>query len=235
MKRGFVLAAFTIGAALLVWGGIALMQAPILRITQVTVEGASRLSDQQVIDLAAIPKDATVLRLPTARIVESIERSPWVSKVTVTRTFPTGVSIVIEERAPAAVVDARGSELWLVDSSGVWLGERSAEDDGLVTIRGVSSLKPVAGRRSDAPELTNAIRVARGLSDELKALTRAISAPSIERTAIITEDDIEIFVGEAERIADKDRIAREILDREKGKVVYINVRVVERPTWRGLE
>jgi cell division protein FtsQ len=66
-------------------------------------------------------------------------------------------------------------------------------------------------------------------------MTRAISAPTIDKTAILTNDDVEIFVGDAAQIAEKDQIARGILAREKGKVVYINVRVVERPTWRGLE
>jgi cell division protein FtsQ len=145
------------------------------------------------------------------------------------------VLIRIEERVPVAVVDAGGAELWLVDRFGVWLGERTAEDESLVTIRAIDGLTPAGGRRSSSPELANAIAVARGLSDELKSVTRAISAPSVERTAIITDDDVEVFIGEADGIADKDRVAREILEREKGKVVYINVRVVERPTWRGLE
>lgn len=235
VRRGALLAGVAVLVALLVWGGVALTRAPFLRISEVRVEGISRLSAQQVIALAAIPDDATMLRLPTSRIVESIERNPWVAQATVSRTFPTGVSIVVEERQPAAVVDAGGSELWLVDRAGVWLGERTADDDGLVTIRTISGLEPVAGRKADSVELANAITVARGLSDELRAMTRAISAPSIERTAIITDDDIEIFIGEADRIAEKDRIALEILEREKGKVVYINVRVIERPTWRGLE
>jgi cell division protein FtsQ len=57
----------------------------------------------------------------------------------------------------------------------------------------------------------------------------------VDKTALITVDDVEIYIGESTQLAEKDRIAREILDREKGKVVYINVRVVDRPTWRGLE
>ena len=84
-------------------------------------------------------------------------------------------------------------------------------------------------------ELLNATKVATGLSPELKAMTRAISAPTVDKTAVITNDDVEIFIGAATQLAAKDRIIREILRREKGKVVYINVRVVERPTWRGLD
>ncbi len=66
-------------------------------------------------------------------------------------------------------------------------------------------------------------------------MTRAISAPTVDKTAVITNDDVEIYIGAATQLAAKDRLIREILRREKGKVVYINVRVVERPTWRGLD
>jgi len=134
-----------------------------------------------------------------------------------------------------AVVDTGGTALWVVASDGVWLGERSDAESATVVVRDVGGLRPVAGRRSSSKELANAIVVARGMSEELRSMTRAISAPTIDKTAILTEDDVEIFVGDADQIADKDRIAREILEREKGKVVYINVRVVDRPTWRGLE
>lgn len=235
LKRVATLVAAAAALVAVIWGGVALTRAPFLRVTEVQVEGANRLTADQVIDVAAVPPDTTILRLPKARIIESLEGNPWVAQAEVSRVFPTGVLIRIEERVPVATVDAGGAELWLVDRSGVWLGERTAEDESLVTIRAIEGLTPVGGRRASSPELANAIAVARGLSDELKSLTRAISAPSIDRTAVITNDDVEVFIGEADGIADKDRVAREILEREKGKVVYINVRVVERPTWRGLE
>ncbi len=43
-----------------------------------------------------------------------------------------------------------------------------------------------------------------------------------------------MFVGSADQIAKKDQLVRQILAKEK-KLVYINVRVVDRPTWRGLD
>jgi len=132
------------------------------------------------------------------------------------------------------VVDAGGTDLWVVAADGIWLGRRSAEESAVVIIRDVGSVRPIAGRRNASKELTNAIKVASGISPELTALTRAISAPTVEKTALITEDDVEIYFGEATDLRAKDRVAREILRREKGKVVYINVRVVDRPTWRGL-
>jgi len=82
--------------------------------------------------------------------------------------------------------------------------------------------------------VTNALAVLRGLSPELKAQVKAISAPSVDKTALVLNDGVQVFIGSATEMARKDLITRGILAREKN-IVYINVRVVDRPTWRGLE
>ncbi|MBU4555302.1 MAG: hypothetical protein KJ747_00320, partial [Actinobacteria bacterium] len=81
----------------------------------------------------------------------------------------------------------------------------------------------------------NALRVWKALSSELRAKTRTISAPSVDKTALMTTDDIAIFMGSSEDIERKDLVARRILEEQAGKVVSINVRTVDRPTWRGVD
>jgi len=68
----------------------------------------------------------------------------------------------------------------------------------------------------------------------MKEQLKTVSAPTIDKTALITKSDIQIMVGSAEDIAKKDRVAQKILADEQG-VVYVNVRVVDRATWRGLD
>lgn len=234
VRRGGLIAAIITLAVLLIWGVIALYNAPILPVRQVEVEGNRHLTADQVKALAKIPKDSTLVRLPRGAIESRIARDPWVASVEVERDFPSTVRIVIGERTPGAIIDAGGAKLWVVSSDGVWLSERSAEETGLVVVRDIDSVVPAAGKSAQRAEIGNALRIISGLSDELRGQLRVISAPSVEQTALITESDVEIFFGEADRVQDKDRVAREILAREKGKVVYINVRVPDRPTWRGL-
>ena len=62
----------------------------------------------------------------------------------------------------------------------------------------------------------------------------ALSAPSVDKTALLVDDDVQVFVGDANDIKKKDQLIREILAKQKN-VVYINVRVPERAVWRGLE
>lgn len=220
--------------SLLMWGLVALYRAPVFEVDKIEVTGTKHLDRAAVLKRAAIPADATLTRLGARGIETRLMADPWIASARVDRDFPHTVRLEITERTPAAVVDAGGTKLWVVSSDGFWLGKRSGEESDVVVVRDIERIVPRVGGKAQTPELVNAITLVAGLSDELRARTRLVSAPSIEKTALVTIDDVEIFFGEATQIARKDRIAREILKREKGKVVYINVRVVESPTWRGL-
>jgi len=130
-------------------------------------------------------------------------------------------------------VDAGGSAIWMVSSDGFWLGRGRGEGSRLLSVTGVEGLKAKAGTKINSPEVLNAVAVIDGLSSKLKKKITSVSAPSVDETSLRTKDDIEIFVGEATEMAEKDRIVRSILSEHDG-VVYINVRVTDRPTWRGL-
>ena len=103
----------------------------------------------------------------------------------------------------------------------------------LASVRDVPPQSPVAGQKTSAGEIKNALQVLAGLSPQMRAKLRSISAPTIDKTALLLKGDVQVFVGISEDIAKKDTIARSILSKEKN-VIYINVRVVDRPTWRGL-
>jgi len=220
--------------AALVWGVVALARSDLFAVTKVEVQGTRHLSVGEVRALAAVPAAATMFTVSASAIEDRVSRSPWIGSVDVTRDFPHGLRIAITERVPAAVIDAGGKDLWVVSRDGLWLGERSAEESGVPVVRDVENVVARPGRRVAVPEVLNAARIAAALSKEMRARTAYISAPSIEKTAVITTDEVEVYFGDATDIATKERIALEILKREKGKVVYVNVRVVESPTWRGI-
>lgn len=228
-----ILVAVMIGAA--AWGVRALYLAPVLRVESVSVSGEAHLTREQVLATAEIPTDATMLRLGGGAIERRLEADPWIISARVERDFPHGLKIKIEERKPAILVDLGGTNVWLASADGHWLGGIGSTDaSSVVPIRGVDGVKPQVGSGIENEVVLNAIAIATGISEELRSQVREIVAPSIEKTALITLNDVEVFVGDAEDIETKDRIAREILEQQKGRVVYINVRVIESPTWRGL-
>lgn len=234
-RRVLTVLALAMGVVALAGGLVALWRAPLFSVRTVEVVGVTHLTRDAVLKRAAIPSGTTLLRVPAQDIEKRLAGEPWVASATVSRRFPGTLVVTVVERAAVALVDVGGTSLWLVDADAHWLGRRSAEDTAAaMTIRDIEGLTPKPGNQSQSPELRNALDVFKGLSPELRALTRTISAPSVDKTALLTTKDVQIFVGSSDDIAKKDRVAREILSQQKN-VVYVNVRVVERPTWRGLD
>jgi len=77
--------------------------------------------------------------------------------------------------------------------------------------------------------------VAPRVACELHGKVRAVSAPSIDETTLITSDNVEVLLGEAIELPKKDLIVLRILREQAGAVVFIDVRNTERPVSRGLE
>lgn len=235
LKMKLKVIGYLAAVAAVVIGAVALYRAPVFLVARIDVIGNAHLTEQEVTTIAALPTNATLLRLPTQQIKQRLEANPWVASATVSRDFPDAVRIRIQERVPAALVDV-GTGFWIVDESAWAIAPQSADvTTTLVVVRDVPDFEPAEGKRSESAALRNALSVWAGLSEELHARTRLLSAPSVDKTAIVTTDDIEIFVGSAEDIAKKDLVIRSILSDQAGKVVYINVRTVDRPTWRGIE
>ncbi len=215
-------------------GAIALYRAPLFTIETIDVEGVSQLTVEEVQALAAVPEDATLLRYPGGDIVERLESDPWIESVTVTRDFPDTLLIRVTERTPVALVDT-GEKFWVVDASGMVLGEQSFEESAtLVVIRDVQGLDPKPGRESSSDTLDSSLAVLMGIGEELKQKVRAISAPSVDETTLLTTDAIEILIGEAVDLEEKAFLALSIMTEQAGKVIFIDVRSVDNPVSRGL-
>jgi cell division protein FtsQ len=234
-RAGYLLMLF-IALVLAGWGLQRLGRSDAFSLDKIEVTGTRHHTPERIEALAGLDaKGLTLLSINAGAIERRLERDPWIADAKVRRSFPHGLVISLKERNPAVIVDGGGDQLWVVSDDGTWLSKRSAEDTGLVLVRDVPKFSPQLGQRAVEPEVINAVKVVTSLSRELRSKVELVSAPSVDETALRTTDDIEIFVGQAVRMSEKDRLIREILRQQKGAVVYINVRVVNRPTWRGLE
>jgi cell division protein FtsQ len=225
-----------VGAVIVVLAAcVGLYNSPLFTVRTVEVVGAAHVTADAIRALARVPGDATLIRFPADAVAERVSANPWVASVSVSRVFPSGMRIRVVERVPMAVVDA-GSSMWLVDGTGSVIATPTADVSGTVPIiTDVPGLDLKAGRRTTSEPLLNAIKVLTGISPALRATVRAVSAPTIDGTALTTVDHVEIVIGEAVDLPTKDALARRILNEQRGKVVSIDVRITDRPTWRGLK
>lgn len=233
--RAFVVFAIV---AIVVTACVWVYNSDLFKITNVEVVATEHVSSEDVLALAAVPPDATLLRFPADEVAARVSVDPWVASVIVSRVFPSGMRIRVTERVPEAVVDA-GNAFMLIDAQGMVIATATVGATATVpVIQHVPGLDLKPGRKTVSEPLLNALAVLSGISRELAAMVVSVDAATVDGTMLTTAGRVEIVIGQADDaqnpLATKDALARGILAEQNGKVVGIDVRLVDRPTSHGL-
>lgn len=245
-------AALAILAAIAV-GVVALMNVPVFVIENVDVQGADHLTDEEVSHLVTVPEGTTLLGVDADGIANSLKRDAWVEEVQVNRVFPSTLEVAVTERQVGAIIEVpTGStqliQMWAISTDGMWLMPIPARDsdvgknispriyedaDSAMRIVGLpTGITPEIGAYCTDDAVNNALSIVDGMTTELADQVRTVSAADPSSTLITLNNGVQIAFGDAENVREKERICLEILDKNQGKVAYINVRVPERPTYR---
>jgi len=250
LRRIAALAIVLAFIGVLAWGFVAFINWSVFDIDRVVLNGSTRVNVAAVSGVMGDSVETTVLRANKRDIASGVLRHPWVAEVEVHKRLPATIALDIVERTPLArVADSTGAE-WLVSTSGHWLGlwdgeGQVADPEGasapvnfdassLVLVEGVPGLEPKADRRTDSPEVLNAVAVLNGLTADLSERIVSVTAIDITGTRIYTESGVEILVGDAERIEAKSKLAMSLLTAKEGTIALIDVRSTK-PIWRGLD
>jgi cell division septal protein FtsQ len=142
-----IIAVATLGAS-----GMVILNSPLLEIRSITVEGTDQVAPDSIAQLSGLRGEHLVLsNLGEARA--KILTQPLIQDVTVTRIWPNGVRISVQERTAWAGWEADG-EVWAIDGEGVVL-EGQAPPLGSTVVRQVSSLPAIrAGTHVDLEAIT---------------------------------------------------------------------------------
>ena len=130
----------------------------LLPVRTVEVTGNTRLPGWQVKALAGLDRPGQGWLYYGARQAQGLLENPWIGAVTVTRRFPGGVSIAVQERQPVARWggDAPAGQTLLVAGDGTLLPRLPG-----ITLTGTERLPLLSGwgpeRRSDALLLARAL------------------------------------------------------------------------------
>ena len=125
--------------------------ASFFRVRRVEVQGASRVSPDEV--KALVRKDAEqsgVWNADLKGISARLERLPWVRTAIVSRVLPDGMRVSISERVPRAVVRTASGRFRWIDEDAVLLGEMLPTDQvPAFFLRGLSEEDSETARREN--------------------------------------------------------------------------------------
>ena len=247
-----IVAAFVLA---LVVGGVAVYYSNLFAIENVTVTGVEHLTASDMSELASVPANTTLLRVDAAGIRDRLLMDAWVEDVSVNRVFPDTLELAVTERTIAAVVNvptenAESVQPWAIASDGMWLMPIPARDseagkrtspkvyEDAANVLAITDVpygtSPEVGAYCTDANVNNALAIVDGMTTELAGQVKQVAATETESTTLTLESGIEIVFGTAENIRDKERVCLEIMKEHPDSLAYINVRVVDRPTWRAL-
>lgn len=108
-------------------------------IKQITILGLDRLSREEIITKLNLPPDSSLWSIDIDHLSGQLETHPWIRSITFDRVFPHSLAVQVEERQPAAVLDASKNG-YLLDAEGHLLpGETAKASQALPVLEGISS------------------------------------------------------------------------------------------------
>ena len=141
---------------LLICGAIAAAMILFFKVQAVVVDGNSRYTDQDILDVAAIETGENMFLLNKYAISASItSQLPYVQSVQIRRGLPDTIFIQVEECTPVMAV-VQGQDAWLVSRKGKLLEKVSASQaGGYAQIKGVELLLPTVSSTMELPQEGN--------------------------------------------------------------------------------
>ena len=239
----------------LIGGWAALYNSPAFTIQNVEVEGVEHLTADEMSQLANVPTDTTLLRVDTETIRNRLKQTAWVEDATVTRKFPDTIKITVTEREIEAIVEipnrsGSSTKKWAIAKDHIWLmpipepgseaakttSEKIYEDaEAALHITDVPyGTEAEIGQPCQDSNVNNALDIIAGMTTDLANHVETASAAGPAETTLLLDSGVEIAFGKAENIRDKERVILQILEENPDSVAYINVRLVETPTWRSI-
>lgn len=180
-----------------------LVRSPILQVREVVVVGAERSDPLAVAEGLGITQRTPTISVDEAALRSALLTDPWIAEAAVTVSWPGTVTIVVDERRPAAVLED-GSTWMLVASDGVTLEEGTGAPPGLPRLVG-----PLVAPGTDpSPAVLTSLAFLGALPADLATSSRVrLTEPLIAEVG-----GHEVRLGRAAEGAEKGRVLAALLD-----------------------
>ena len=120
---------FLIGVILLALLALGAYQTMVFGVDTIDVEGAVRLSTEEILDAAHIEENQMLWNIDLNQVEANLSNLPWIRAVRLKRVLPSSIEIEVDERAPAYSIQLDDGKFVLMDQEGVFL-DRQIDEEG---------------------------------------------------------------------------------------------------------
>lgn len=211
--------AFLALLAALAAGGWWLLQSPLLRIQEVTVEG-TRLVDPEEVAAAAGLRGASILFPDTSGARGRIESESMVKSVSFERDWPRGMRIIVQERRPWGFWEARGQR-HVIDEDGVVL-DRVLPDEGAPVIRDLDATHSLqVGDRVDSDAVALARELVEAAPQRLGLAVTTVEYRDRDGLTVVFKDGLRVTFGDGRDFDYKMAALKALLERNRQQGVEV--------------
>ena len=158
---------------------------PVLKVRNFQVEGVHQLDPTQVEEASGVAKGENLLRVNAREAASGVAGLDWVDSVTVSRDFPSTLTINVSEHKAVAFVK-RDDKPFLIDDKGEEF--TSAEPPaGAVEVTGSVD--------SGSPQTQDAVRAIAALSDDVRNQVAKLEVAGEYSLTFTTKDGRRVFWG----------------------------------------
>jgi cell division septal protein FtsQ len=233
-RVGRVVLAGGVLVTLAVLGSSRVVDARLLAVDRVIVQGNQRLSVGEIEALISGVRGQSLLTVDLHVFQARLLDSPWVQSVTVRRILPSTVDVRIVERDPVAIARL-GQQLYLVDGTGVIIDDYGPQysDFDLPIVDGMAAPASDGGRAIDPARAQLAARFLASMAGRPE-LRRSVSQVDVSRegnvTVLLGGDPALLYLGD-EQFVERLRTYLEIrptLEERMADVDYVDLRFGQR-------
>jgi cell division septal protein FtsQ len=212
-----------------------LQSSDVFAVKEIRASETSRVTQQELAQVTAGFLGESLLSLSTGAVQDALLALPYVRSAEVHRRFPNGLEIELEEYQPAARLETRDGEIWLMTDTGRVLEGAGADafvDLPLVVPDSSVALEP-------GEQAPTAISDALAVVPLLGAGSMGAYLPPVDRVTVSSAGSVEVDLsggtqlrlGDPTRLMDKLMVAADIVEEcaKAGKSIeYIDASVPER-------
>ncbi|MDY6996047.1 MAG: FtsQ-type POTRA domain-containing protein, partial [Actinomycetota bacterium] len=193
--RGLKVVGFSVAIALVVLGlGLLLYFTPIMSARSIAVTGLGALSQEEVVEVAAVAPGTPLLQIDTDEVAGRVAEIRRVASARVQRQYPSTLRITVTERVPVVLRDYPDG-VHLFDKDGVDFATAPPPP-------GVPYLE-TDNPGPDDPATRAALKVMTSLRPEVAAQVGRVSAPSVASITLTLIDGRTVVWGTTDRTEEK--------------------------------
>jgi len=217
-------------------GGRSLVRSEALRLRAIRFEGLTRARADELLALSPVRIGDNILSADLEGLERALTRHPWVRSADARRSWPPSLTVKVNERAAAALIELDG--LYLVDDQAN-VFKRAAAGDGLdlPVVTGIGRADFVQRRAEVEPLLWGALALARAWRTSPREAAAPLSEihvdPGEGTTIYVGDEGTQVRLGQGDlpaKLARSEQVLSALrAEGKKAEVLHLDNRL--HPSW----